>query len=157
MPVPTDQLSEELRDLDHRLGARLDSQERAFREMRDEFSKSSREMRDEFNTAFRGIREEFGKHREAFVEFRTRVNTSLAIASSVFLLSAGLVIMGILTYQYERGRTETLIANQTGSMERLEKRFDELRPISERLDRLSQENARIQGRLDREAAAASKQ
>jgi hypothetical protein len=157
MSVPTDQLSEGIRDLDHRLGARLDSPERAFREMRDEFSKSSREMRDQFNTALREIRDEFSKQREAFVVFRTRVNNIVAIASSVLLLSAGLIIMGILTYQYERGRTETLIANQTASMERLEKRFDELRPISERLDRLSQENARIQGRLDREGAPASKQ
>lgn len=146
MPVPTDQLSDEIKDLTHRFAARLDSQERAFRE-----------MRDEFTTSFREIRDEFSKQREAFVVFRTRVNTILAIASSVFLLSAGLIIMGILTYQYERGRTETAIANQTAAMERLEKRFDELRPISERLDRLSQENARIQGRLDREGAPASKQ
>jgi hypothetical protein len=146
MPVPTEQLSEEMRDLEQPLGARLDSQERAFRE-----------MRDEFHTAFREMRDEFSKQRETFIVFRTRVNTILAIASSVLLVSAGLVILGVLTYQYERGKTETLIANQTASMERLEKRFDELRPISERLDRLSQENARIPGRLDREGAPALKQ
>src|SRR5437868_5844395 len=91
MPVPTDQLADEIKDLAHRLDTRLDSQERAFREMRDEFA----------------------KQRETFVVFRTRVNTIPAIASSVLLLSAGLIIMGVLTYQYERGKTEAVIANQT--------------------------------------------
>ena len=130
MPVPTEQLADAIRELAHR----LDSQERAFREMNDQFF----------------------KFREIILVFRMRVNTILAIASTVVLLSAGAIAVGILTYQYERGRIEAVIANQTSSMERLEKRFDELRTLGDRLDRLSEANARLQGRLDREGAPVSK-
>jgi hypothetical protein len=128
MPVPTDQLVDDIKDLSHRLGGRLDGQEQSFREMRDEFTRL----------------------RESFIVFRTRINTIFAIASAVLLLTAGALIMGVLTYQYERGKTEAVVSNQLASMERLEKRFDELRLIGDRLDRLSQDYAQLQGRLERE-------
>ncbi len=152
MPVPTDQLADEIKELNHRLEKRLDSQERAFQDLgrRLDLRLDSQEK------AFREMRDEFNKFREVFMVFRMRVNTILAIASTVILLSAGAVAVGVLTYQYERGRMEAVIANQSASMDRLEKRFDELRPLGDRLDRLSEDIARLQGKLDHVGAPVTK-
>lgn len=123
-PAPTDLLAEDVRELresQHRLAARLDSQEAAFRDMREEF-----------------------------IKFRSRINTIIAIMSAVALVvlgSAGMLWSSSASLQRELGRTEAVVNS-------LDKRFDELRSIGEKLNRVTEDLARLQGRLDRDGSAA---
>lgn len=84
-----------------------------------------------------------------FVSFRSRLNTIVAIAAASALIvlgSAGMIWTGVSSLQRELGRTEAIISG-------LDKRFDELRGIGEKLNRVSEELARLQGRLDRDGAS----
>lgn len=125
-PAPTDLLAEDVRELresQQRLASRMEGQETAFREMREEFLK-----------------------------FRARINTIIAIVSAVaavMLGSAGMLWSGSASLQRELGRTEAVVNG-------LDKRFDELRALGEKLNRVSEDLARLQGRLDRDGSTPRK-
>jgi hypothetical protein len=130
MPVPTEQLAGDIRELDQRLSGRLESQEQAFAEMRGEF----REMREEFT------------------KFRARINTILAISSAVALVvlgSAGMLISGAFSLQRELGKMEANVSNQSMTIERLDMRFDDIRLLGEKLNHVAEDLSRLHGRLDR--------
>jgi hypothetical protein len=84
-----------------------------------------------------------------FVGFRSRINTIVAILAGVTVVvmgAAGMIWTGVSSLQRELGRTEATITN-------LDKRFDELRLIGDKLSKVSEELARLQGRLDRDGAS----
>jgi hypothetical protein len=97
--------------------------------------------------------QEMGKE---FAAFRSRINANLAIVSTialVFLGSAGMVWTGVSSLQRELGRSEAVVSHQSAMIDRLELRFDELRSLGEKLNRVSEDRARLQGRLDRDGSS----
>jgi cell division protein FtsL len=129
-PAPTDLLAEDVRELresQQRLTARMDSQEVASRDMREELAR-----------------------------FRSRINTILAIvgaAAAILLGSAGMVWTGVASLQRELGGLEATVTNQTTMIDKLDKRFDELRSLGDKLTRVAEDPARLQGRLDRDGSS----
>jgi hypothetical protein len=119
-PAPTDLLAEDVREL-------RESQQRLAARM------------DSQSAAFRDMSEEF-------IKFRSRINTILAILSAVaavVLSSAGMLWSGSASLQRELGRTEAIVSG-------LDKRFDDLRALGDKLNRVSEDLSRLQGRLDHE-------
>jgi hypothetical protein len=90
----------------------------------------------------------FDRMEKSFIAFRTRINTVFAIAAAVIGLSAWGIISAAWSLQRELGKNDAAIANQTSAMEKIEKRFDEMKSLGDKLDRVSEGLARIQGRLD---------
>jgi hypothetical protein len=113
----------DIRELDRRIGSRMDSVDRSLAELREEFS-----------------------------GFRSRMNAIVAIISAGALLvfgSAGMIWTGVSSLQRELGHNEATTVN-------LDKRFDELRGLGEKLNRVTEELARLQGRLDRDPSSPGK-
>jgi hypothetical protein len=145
-PAPTELLADDIRRLEEsnqRIVGRIDSLEKAVEGM--------------------------GK---VFAGFRARVNTILAITSAIALIvlgSATMVWNGAASLQRELGRTEGAISSLEKRFEENrsldEKRFEagisnlnkqfedmrtELRSFGEKLNRIGEDVARLQGRLDRD-------
>jgi hypothetical protein len=106
-------------------------------------------------TRIDGLEKAVNDMRGDFIGFRSRLNTIVAISSTaaLFLLSLTTMIWtGVSSLQLEMGRTEATITN-------LDKRFDEMRVVSrgigEKLNRISEDLARLQGRLDRDGGPAA--
>jgi hypothetical protein len=96
-----------------------------------------------------GLEKSFQDMSKQFISFRSRVNTILAITGTVGLVvlgSAWTVWNGSGTLQRELGRTEAIVSG-------LDKRFDELKAVGEKLNRVSEDLARLQGRLDRDGSS----
>jgi septal ring factor EnvC (AmiA/AmiB activator) len=102
-----------------------------------------------------GLEKTVNDVRSEFAAFRSRLNTIVAISctAALFLLSLTTMIWtGVSSLQRELGRTEATIANQ-------DKRFDEVRDalkgLGEKLNRVSEDLARLQGRLDRDGSSSA--
>jgi septal ring factor EnvC (AmiA/AmiB activator) len=100
--------------------------------------------------------------RSEFAAFRSRLNTIVAISctAALFLLSlTTLLWTGVSSLQRELGRTEATIANQDKRFDDQDKRSDEVRDalkgIGERLNRVSEDLARLQRRLDRDGSSSA--
>src|SRR3954447_9488864 len=87
---------------------------------------------------------------EAFIKFRVWVTTIFGIAGAIIGLSAWGIISAAWSLQRELGKTEATIATQTATMEKLEKRFDEVRALGDKLDRVAEGLPRVQGKFDRD-------
>jgi hypothetical protein len=111
----------------HRLVERLETQEQAFRQMY-----------------------------ESFLKFRVWVTTIFGIAGTIIGISAWGIISAAWSLQGEMGSMKATMAHQTASIEKLDKRFDDLRALGDKLDRVAEGLARVEGRLDRDASPAPK-
>jgi hypothetical protein len=131
VPILTEQLDADIKELDRRLSTRLDGLDSRL---------------DNLDRSVTGLREEFAA-------FRGRMNVIIAILSGGVLLmfgSASMIGNGVLSLQRELGRNEAMIDNQ-GKV--FVERSSEVRSIATKLDRLGEDLARLQGRLDGDAAS----
>jgi hypothetical protein len=95
----------------------------------------------------------FERMEKSFIGFRVWVTTILGLAGAVIGISAWGIISSAWSLQRDLGKMEGNLSSYTASMDRLEKSNEKL---GDKLDHLSEIINRIQGRLDRDAAPATK-
>jgi cell division protein FtsB len=95
----------------------------------------------------------FERMEKSFIGFRVWVTTVLGLAGAVIGIAGWGIISSAWSLQRDLGKMEANLSSYTASMDRLEKSNEKL---GDKIDHLSEIINRMQGRLDRDAAPATK-
>jgi hypothetical protein len=123
------------------------------RQQEEAVSQSPIEWATYFTERLTAHEQAFDRMDKSFLRFRTWVTTIIGIVGGIIGIAGWNVVSATWSLQRELGKTEQAITNQTALIEKLDKRFDEVKSLGDKLDRVSEGLNRLQGRLDRDAAA----